>query len=102
MASFNKFNAFVEDLAEKSKAMGYTSIELLNPPEVLTIKKMGMTCAVLNGGKSVNIANCLNRTENHDAIEKMGIDPKGKVAWASDGEQPDALLHQKLREASGT
>ena len=29
------------------------------------------------------------------------IDPKGKIAWASDGEQPDALLRQKLREAAG-
>jgi peroxiredoxin len=30
------------------------------------------------------------------------IDPEGKIAWRSDGEQPDALLRQELRKASGT
>jgi peroxiredoxin len=29
------------------------------------------------------------------------IDPKGKVAWASDGEQPDALIRQQLQKAAG-
>jgi peroxiredoxin len=29
------------------------------------------------------------------------IDPKGKVAWASDGEQPNALLLQQLKKAAG-
>jgi peroxiredoxin len=29
------------------------------------------------------------------------IDPKGKIAWASDGEQPDALLRQQLVKAAG-
>jgi thiol-disulfide isomerase/thioredoxin len=29
------------------------------------------------------------------------IDPNGKVAWASDGEQPDALIRQQLQKAAG-
>jgi hypothetical protein len=29
------------------------------------------------------------------------IDPKGRVSWASDGEQPDALLRQELAKAAG-
>jgi peroxiredoxin len=29
------------------------------------------------------------------------IDPKGRVAWAGDGEQPDALLRQQLVKAAG-
>ena len=29
------------------------------------------------------------------------VDPKGKVAWASDGEQPDALIRQQLTKAAG-
>jgi peroxiredoxin len=29
------------------------------------------------------------------------IDPKGRIAWRSDREQPDALLLQKLHDASG-
>ena len=60
----------LEQLAQEAAKIGYKSIELLNPPEVLTVKKLGLTCAVLNGGRSVTIPNCLNRVENHDAIEK--------------------------------
>ncbi len=29
------------------------------------------------------------------------VDPKGKIAWASDGEQPNALLLQQLKKAAG-
>jgi len=29
------------------------------------------------------------------------VDPKGKIAWASDGEQPDALIRQQLTKAAG-
>jgi peroxiredoxin len=29
------------------------------------------------------------------------IDPKGRITWRSDGEQPDALLRQELRRAAG-
>jgi hydroxypyruvate isomerase len=60
----------LEKLAEEAVKIGYQSIELLNPPEVLTVKKLGLSCAVLNGGRSVTIPNCLNRVENHDAVEK--------------------------------
>ncbi|HXY16610.1 MAG TPA: hypothetical protein VEH79_00365, partial [Gaiellaceae bacterium] len=28
------------------------------------------------------------------------LDPKGRIRWGSDGEQPDALLHQQLQEAA--
>ena len=29
------------------------------------------------------------------------VDPKGKIAWVSDGEQPDALIRQQLSKAAG-
>jgi peroxiredoxin len=29
------------------------------------------------------------------------VDPKGKITWASDGEQPNALLLQQLKKAAG-
>ena len=29
------------------------------------------------------------------------VDPKGKITWASDGEQPNALLVQQLKKAAG-
>jgi hydroxypyruvate isomerase len=60
----------LEKLAAEAAKIGYTSIELLNAPEVLVVKKFGLTCAMLNGGPSVTITSCLNRTENHDRIEK--------------------------------
>src|SRR5262245_33304037 len=60
----------LEKLCEEATKIGYKSIELLNPPDVLTVKKRGLTCAVLNGGPSITIPKCLNRVENHDAIEK--------------------------------
>jgi hydroxypyruvate isomerase len=54
-------------LAEQAKGMGYKSIELLSPPEVLEVKKAGLTCAVMGGA---DIANGLNRKENHARIIK--------------------------------
>jgi hydroxypyruvate isomerase len=67
----------LETLATEAKKLGYGSVELLSPAEVLKVKPLGLTCAVLSVGGPINIANCLNRPENHDAIEKAltdGID----------------------------
>jgi hydroxypyruvate isomerase len=67
----------LETLGTEALKIGYKSIELLMPNEVLKIKPMGLTCAVLTVGGNVNISNCLNRVENHDKIEKelrAGID----------------------------
>lgn len=60
----------LDRLCIEAKRIGYHSIELLNAHEVPEVKRHGLTCAVLNGGKSVTIANCLNRPENHDAVER--------------------------------
>jgi hydroxypyruvate isomerase len=59
----------LETLAEEAAKMGYKSIELLNQKEVQTVKKLGLTCAMLSSPSS-KIENCLNRVENHDFIEK--------------------------------
>jgi hydroxypyruvate isomerase len=61
----------LEKLAEEAKKIGYKSIELLGPQEVLTVKKFGLTCAVLGGA---DIVNGLNRKENHDKIVKKLTD----------------------------
>jgi hydroxypyruvate isomerase len=55
----------LEQLCGIAKRIGYKSIELLNPPDVEIVQKRGLTCAVLNGGPSIKINSCLNRTENH-------------------------------------
>jgi hydroxypyruvate isomerase len=49
------------------KKIGYQSIELLVPPEFETVKKAGLTCAILGGA---SIPDGLNRKENHEKIEK--------------------------------
>ncbi len=58
----------LEKLAEEVRKIGYQSVELLSPPEVLTVKKFGLTCAILGGA---SIADGLNRRENHEPIEKQ-------------------------------
>jgi hydroxypyruvate isomerase len=58
----------LEDLAQAAVKLGYKSIELLLPNEYLKIKPFGLTCAMIGGA---DIANGLNRKENHDKIEKQ-------------------------------
>jgi hydroxypyruvate isomerase len=57
----------LEKLAVAAKKIGYVSIELLSPREYLQIKPLGMTCALIGGA---DIANGLNRKENHARIER--------------------------------
>jgi hydroxypyruvate isomerase len=61
----------LEKLATEAKKIGYQSIELLSPKEVLEVKKLGLTCALLGGA---DIARGLNRKEYHEAILKKLTD----------------------------
>jgi hydroxypyruvate isomerase len=54
-------------LAAEAAKIGYRSIELLMPEEFKTVKECGLTCAML---RCASISDGLNRTENHDRIEK--------------------------------
>ncbi|TWT79175.1 putative hydroxypyruvate isomerase YgbM [Planctomycetes bacterium CA13] len=66
----------LEDLAVAGKAFGLQSIELLQPSEVPTIQKHGLTCALVSNptaktatGKKVGgIPEAWNRVEHHDAL----------------------------------
>jgi hydroxypyruvate isomerase len=58
----------LKDLAGIALQLGYKSIELLSQQEFLEIKGSGLTCAMLNGARSIE--NCLNRTDQHDRVEK--------------------------------
>jgi hydroxypyruvate isomerase len=57
----------LEKLCEEAVKIGYKSIELLLPPEILKVKKFGLTCAIIGGA---DIVNGLNRVENHPKILK--------------------------------
>jgi hydroxypyruvate isomerase len=71
----------LEDLCKAGKEMGLTSIELLEVKDFETLKKHGLTCAMVSGvpgGISVG----LNRLENHDKIVAFYEDVAPKVAAA--------------------
>ena len=57
-----------EKLAEEAKKIGYQSIELLAPQQILAVKKVGLTCAIMRCASG--IINGTNRKENHDKIVK--------------------------------
>src|SRR5436190_13003323 len=68
----------LEDLCVAGKEMGLQSIELLQPADFPTLKKHGLTCAMVSNptapgpdGKPVGqIERAWNRTEHHDPLVK--------------------------------
>src|SRR5262249_7101014 len=58
----------LEKLVEEARNIGYVSIELLSPEDILKVQKLGLTCAVMRC-KSGSVSG-LNRKENHDRIIK--------------------------------
>jgi hydroxypyruvate isomerase len=60
---YSKIN--LDELAAECARLGYKSVELLSPPEVLKVKEHDLTCAVLGGA---DIVNGLNRESNHPKI----------------------------------
>ena len=61
----------LDDFCKAGKEMGLQSVELLNPPDFLTLKKFGLTCAMVSnpvieglGG----IDKAFNRVEHHDKL----------------------------------
>ncbi len=68
----------LETLCEEAVKIGLKSIELLLPPDILKVKKHGLTCALIGGA---DIANGLNREENHPKIIKA---LKERINFAAD------------------
>ena len=66
----------LDELCTAGKDFGLTSVDLLRPSDFPTLKKHGMTCAMVSGpsakgpnGKSIGgITRAWNRVENHDAL----------------------------------
>jgi hydroxypyruvate isomerase len=75
----------LEKLALAAKEMGYQSIELLLPHEVLVVQKFGLTCAMIGGA---SIAEGLNRTANHAKIEK---ELRERIEFADDEGVPNVI-----------
>jgi len=71
----------LEDLCVAGKAMGLTSIELLEVKDFDTLKKHGLICAMVSGVPG-GITKGLNRLENHDKIVAFYQETAPKVAAA--------------------
>ena len=61
----------LDDFCKAGKEMGLQSVELLNPPDFLTLKKFGLTCAmvsnpVIDGLGGIDKA--FNRVEHHEKL----------------------------------
>ena len=57
----------LEEFCAAAKQIGLQSVELLNVGDFPTLKKYGLTCAVVSGVPG-GINSGLNRLENHDKI----------------------------------
>ncbi len=79
-------NIPLEKLAQEAKRIGYRSIELLVPEEYKVVKQYGLTCAMLKGACS--IPDCLNRTKNHDQVEKK---LREYIEFAADNGLPNVI-----------
>jgi hydroxypyruvate isomerase len=71
----------LEDLCLAGKEMGLSSIELLEAKDFETLKKHGLTCAMVSGVPG-GITSGLNRLENHDKIVAFYEEVAPKVAEA--------------------
>jgi hypothetical protein len=60
----------LDDLCREAAAMGYGSVELLDPPDFDTPRRHGMTCEVASFVKSNTIGRGFNRIEHHDSMVK--------------------------------
>lgn len=60
-------NITLENLSVAGKEIGLSSIELLTVDQIPTVKKHGLTCAMVSGVPG-GISKGLNRIENHDRI----------------------------------
>lgn len=71
----------LEDLCKAGKEMGLSSIELLELGDFPTLKKYGLSCAMVSGVPG-GINKGLNRLENHDKIVEFYENVAPKVAAA--------------------
>lgn len=69
----------LEELCEFALEIGIESIELLNPPEIETVQKYGLTCAMANQ-VPLNLTEGFNNPELHEQLQKEYFDLIPKIA----------------------
>lgn len=77
----------LEDLCKSAKSIGLESIELLKPEEFATVKKHGLTCAMVSStSNDWGIVKGWNKKEHHDGLEKWHkylIDETAKAGFTN-------------------
>lgn len=77
----------LDDLCKASKQIGIQSIDLIAPDGFATLKKYGLTCAmVASNGPEWGISKGFNRVEHHDELEeyfKYYIDETAKAGFTN-------------------
>ncbi|MEQ9309053.1 MAG: TIM barrel protein [Balneolaceae bacterium] len=69
----------LEELCEFANEIGIESIELLNPPEIETVQKYGLTCAMANQ-VPLNLTDGFNNPELHEQLQKEYFDLIPKIS----------------------
>ncbi|MBA4852491.1 hydroxypyruvate isomerase family protein [Emticicia sp. BO119] len=77
----------LDDLCKSAKTIGLESIELLKPEEFATVKKYGLTCAMVSStSEDWGIVKGWNKKEHHDGLEKWHqylIDETAKAGFTN-------------------
>ena len=82
----------LEDLCRQAAEMGIAGIDLVDPPDWPTIKKYGLTPAMVTG--SGTIPHGWNRKENHDALVKQMQD---NIVLAAEAKVPNVITFSGSR-----
>jgi hydroxypyruvate isomerase len=74
----------VEQLAIAAKGMGLKSVELLDPEDWAAVKKVGLTCAMVNapGDPKIRLTSGFNHVENHARLVPAYLERIPQVAAA--------------------
>jgi len=76
----------LEDLCRACADIGLVGLDLVNPPDWPTLRKFGLTPAMVSGAGS--IAQGWNRKENHDRLEKEML---ANLARAAEAKVPNVI-----------
>jgi hydroxypyruvate isomerase len=60
----------LEDCCREASKLGIQGFDLIGPADWPVLKKYGLTASMYPGGPGGSIPDALNRTENHDKLEK--------------------------------
>jgi hydroxypyruvate isomerase len=69
----------LEELCEAAADIGIESIELLNPPEIETVQKYGLTCAMANQ-VPISLTDGFNNPDLHEQLKKDYFELIPKIA----------------------